>query len=199
MEVDPAHYAGSVYHLMTSTVIPRPIGWASSLDRNGVRNLAPFSFFNVVSGDPPIVMISVGQRKGQAKDTLANIIETREFVMNIVGEHVAQQMNATSGNFASHVDEFEVSGLTAVPSVKVRAPRVGEAAVTMECVLWQSVPLPRSEYTVIFGEVVWLHIDDALLDERGRVDPQKLAPVARLGGSSWYTTLGQLFEMQRPP
>jgi flavin reductase (DIM6/NTAB) family NADH-FMN oxidoreductase RutF len=199
VEVDPAHYDGSVYQLMTSTVIPRPIGWASSLDPDGVRNLAPFSFFNAVSGDPPIVMISVGQRQGQAKDTLANIIATREFVMNIVGEHIAQQMNATSGNFAPHVDEFEMSGLTAAQSVKVKPPRVSEAAVTMECVLWQTLPLPRSEYTVVFGEVVWLHIADDLLDERGRVDPLKLAPIARLGGSSWYTTLGRLFEMKRPP
>ena len=199
MQIDPANYSGSVYHLVTSTVIPRPIGWASSLDANGVRNLAPFSFFNAVSGEPPIMMLSVGQRSGRAKDTLGNITTTREFVLNIVGEHVAQQMNQTSGSFAPDVDEFTVSGLSAIPSVKVKPPRVAEAAVTMECVLLQTVPLPRSEYTLILGEVVWFHIDDQILDERGRVDPVKLAPVARLGGSSWYTTLGRIFEMKRPP
>ncbi len=199
MQIDPTTYTGSVYHLVTSTVIPRPIGWASSLDAGGVPNLAPFSFFNAVSGEPPIMMLSVGQRNGRAKDTLANITATREFVLNIVSEHVAQQMNQTSGSFAPDVDEFKVTGLTPVPSVKVKPPRVAEAAVTMECVLVKAVPLPRSEYTVILGEVVWFHIDDGVLDERGRVDPVKLAPVARLGGRSWYTTLGRIFEMKRPP
>jgi flavin reductase (DIM6/NTAB) family NADH-FMN oxidoreductase RutF len=184
---------------VTSTVIPRPIGWASTVDKSGARNLAPFSFFNAVSGDPPILMISVGRRDGRAKDTLSNITETGEFVLNIVSEAVARQMNLTSGNYMPHVDEFALSGLTALPSVKVKAPRVAEASVTMECMLTQIVPLPRSEYTVILGEVVYFHIDDAILDERGRVDPVKLAPVARLGGSSWYTALGRIFEMKRPP
>ena len=198
MEIDPSNFSGSVYHLVTSTVIPRPIGWASTVDKSGARNLAPFSFFNAVSGDPPILMISAGQRDGRAKDTLGNITETREFVLNIVSEAVAQQMNLTSGNYMPDVDEFALSGLTPLPSVKVKAPRVAEASVSMECVLIQTVPLPRSQYTVILGEVVYFHIDDAILDERGRVDPVKLAPVARLGGSSWYTALGRIFEMKRP-
>ena len=199
MEIDPAHYDGSIYHLVTSTVIPRPIGWASSVDKSGARNLAPFSFFNAVSGEPPIMMISVGRREGRAKDTLGNISATGEFVLNIVGEAVAQQMNLSSGNYAPEVDEFSLCGLTPLASVKVKPPRVAEAAVSMECVLVQAVPLPRSEYTAIFGEVVYFHIDDRILDERGRVDPLKLAPVARLGGSSWYTPLGRVFEMKRPP
>jgi flavin reductase (DIM6/NTAB) family NADH-FMN oxidoreductase RutF len=198
MEIDPSNYTGSVYHLVTSTVIPRPIGWASSVDKHGARNLAPFSFFNAVSGDPPIMMISVGRREGRAKDTLANIVESGEFVLNIVSETVAQQMNLTSGNYAPGVDEFGLSGLTPIPSVKVKAPRVAEASVTMECMLTQTLPLPRSEYTVVLGEVVYFHIADSILDGRGRVDPLKLAPIARLGGSSWYTTLGRLFEMKRP-
>lgn len=199
MEIDPSTYTGNVYHLMTGTIIPRPIGWASTLAADGVPNLAPFSFFNALSGDPPYLMISVGQREGQAKDTLANILATKEFVINIVGEHVALNMNLTSGSYAPHVDEFRVSGLTAAPSQKVRAPRVAEAHVNMECVLAQAVRLPRSEYTLIIGEVVWFRVADEILDANGRVDPLKLAPVARLGGSSWYTTLGRLFEMKRPP
>lgn len=199
MEIDPATFGQSVYPWLTSTVIPRPIGWASTISAGGVPNLAPFSFFNALSGEPPYLMISVGRRAGAAKDTLANILATNEFVINIVGEHVATHMNLTSGNYAPHVDEFAVSGLTPAPSVKVKPPRVAEASVNMECVLAQAVPLPRSEYTMIIGEVVQFRIADDILDERGRVDPQKLAPVARLGGSSWYTTLGRLFEMQRPP
>ncbi len=199
MEIDPAAQVGSVYHLMTSTIIPRPIGWASTLSADGVPNLAPFSFFNALSGEPPYLMLSIGRRAGAAKDTLANILATKEFVVNIVGEHVAVHMNLTSGNYAPAVDEFAVSGVTRAPSRKVKAPRVAEAQVNMECVLAQAVPLPRSEYTLVIGEVVQFRIADDVLDERGRVDPVKLAPIARLGGSSWYTTLGRLFEMQRPP
>ena len=199
MEIDPATHVGSVYHLLTSTIIPRPIGWASTLSADGMPNLAPFSFFNALSGEPPYLMLSIGQRAGDAKDTLANILATKEFVVNIVGEHVATHMNLTSGNYTPDVDEFTVSGLTRAPSRKVKPPRVAEAQVNLECVLAQAVPLPRSEYTLVIGEVVQFHIADDILDERGRVDPLKLAPIARLGGSSWYTTLGRLFEMQRPP
>ena len=198
MEIDVATHPNP-YHLITSTVIPRPIGWVSSLDANGVRNLAPYSFFNGVSGQPPMLIFSAGQREGRAKDTLANVSATKEFVWNVASEHIAQHMNLTSGHYPSDTDEFAISGLTPAPSVKVKAPRVKEAFVTMECVLVQTVPLPRSEYTLVIGEVVYMHISDEILDARGRVDPLKLKPIARLGGSSWYTTLGRLFEMQRPP
>jgi flavin reductase (DIM6/NTAB) family NADH-FMN oxidoreductase RutF len=198
MEIDPSTHPNP-YHLITSTVIPRPIGWVSSLDANGARNLAPFSFFNGVSGNPPMLIFSVGQREGRAKDTLANVIATKEFVWNVASEHIAQNMNLTSGNYAPDVDEFVVAGLTPIPSVKVKPPRVKEAFVTMECVLVQTVPLPRSAHTIVIGEVVYMHIADEVLDANGRVDPVKLAPIARLGGSSWYTTLGKLFEMKRPP
>jgi flavin reductase (DIM6/NTAB) family NADH-FMN oxidoreductase RutF len=198
MEIDPSTHPNP-YHLITSTVIPRPIGWVSSLDANGARNLAPFSFFNGVSGNPPMLIFSVGQREGRAKDTLANVIATKEFVWNVASEHIAQNMNLTSGNYPPEVDEFVVAGLTPIPSLKVKPPRVKEAHVTMECVLAQTVPLPRSAYTLVIGEVIYMHIADEVLDAHGRVDPVKLAPIARLGGSSWYTTLGKLFEMKRPP
>jgi flavin reductase (DIM6/NTAB) family NADH-FMN oxidoreductase RutF len=198
MEIDPSTHPNP-YHLVTSTVIPRPIGWVSSLDANGVRNLAPFSFFNGVSGNPPMLIFSVGQREGRAKDTLANVIATKEFVWNVASEHIAQNMNLTAGNYSPEVDEFVVAGLTPIPSLKVKPPRVKEAYVTMECVLAQTVPLPRSAHTIVIGEVVYMHIADEVLDAHGRVDPVKLAPIARLGGSSWYTTLGKLFEMKRPP
>ena len=199
MEIDPTTHPGSVYPWLTSTVIPRPIGWASSVAPDGTLNLAPFSFFNALSGEPPYLMLSVGHRANQPKDTLSNVLATREFVVNIVSEHVALHMNLTSGNYSPDVDEFGVAGLTPAPSLKVKPPRVAEAHVNFECVLAQAVPLPRSEYTVLIGEVVQIRVADEVLDERGRVDPRKLAPIARLGGSSWYTTLGRLFEMQRPP
>ena len=131
MEIDPATHGSSVYHLLTSTIIPRPIGWASTLSADGVPNLAPFSFFNALSGEPPYLMLSVGQRAGAAKDTLTNILATKEFVVNIVGEHVAMHMNLTSGNYAPDVDEFAVSGVTRAPSLKVKPPHVAEAQGSM--------------------------------------------------------------------
>ncbi len=200
MQIDPSTLSSdALYQLTISLVVPRPIGWISTIAADGVRNLAPFSFFNVVSGAPPIVIVSINQRAGKPKDTLVNILATGEFVVNLVSEHVAQQMNVTSGNYPPEVDEFAVAGLAPASSVKVNAPRVGEAFVNLECMLAEKVRLPDCAYTIVFGRVVWFHIADAILNERGRVDPQKLQPVARLGGGGWYTTLGKLFEMKRPP
>ena len=108
-------------------------------------------------------------------------------------------MNLTSGNYPPEVDEFAVAGLDAAPSVKIKVPRVSQAPVSMECVLAEKVKLADCPYTMVFGRVVWFHIADSILNERGRVDPQKFLPVGRLGGSGWYTTLGKLFEMKRPP
>ncbi len=200
MQIDPTTLSAKAQDQLTvSVVIPRPIGWVSTVDANGARNLAPFSFFNAVAGAPPIVMLSIGERNGKPKDTLANILATREFVVNVVSESLAQQMNATSANVSPDVDEFTLAGVASAPSAKVCAPRVADALVSMECKLTQTVELPRGEHTVVFGEVVWFHIADSVLDERGRVDPQKLQPIARLGGGGLYATLGTVFEMKRPP
>ena len=200
MEIDPAARSSkSVYQLLISLVVPRPIGWASTVDASGNRNLAPFSFFNVASGSPPVVMLSISPRGGRPKDTLANILATRQFVLNLVTEELAEQMNCTSGNYPPEVDEFEVARLTPVASTRVAPPRVGESPVNLECELVQTLQLPRSEYTIAFGEVVYFHIADHVLDDQGNADPQKLKPVGRLGGKGWYTPLGSLFEMQRPP
>ncbi len=200
MEIDPSRTtAESMYQLLISLVVPRPIAWVSTVDTQGVRNLAPFSFFNIVSGAPPILMVSINQRDGRPKDTLVNILATREFVVNVVDEELASQMNCTSGNYPPEVDEFQVAGLAPVPSVKVQAPRVGQAPISLECVLVQTLKFPRCSYTVVFGEVVYFQIDDRVLNERGRVDPEKLKPIGRLGGKSAYTALGRLFEMVRPP
>ncbi len=200
MEIDPSRTpADSLYHLLNSIVIPRPIAWVSTVDPQGVRNLAPFSYFNIVSASPPMVMFSINLRDGRPKDTLTNILATREFVVNIVDENLAPQMNCTSGNYSPEVDEFQEAGLAPVPSVQVQAPQVGAAPISLECVLVQTQKFPRSSYTIVFGEVVYFRIDDRVLDERGRVDAEKLKPIGRLGGRGWYTTLGRLFEMVRPP
>ncbi len=200
MEIDPSRTtADSLSQLLNSVIVPRPIAWVSTVDTQGVRNLAPFSFFNIVSSAPPILMVSINQRDGRPKDTLTNILATHEFVVNVVDEEMVQQMNCTSGNYPPEVDEFKVAGLAPAPSVKVQAPRVSAAPISLECALVQTLKFPRSSYTVVFGEVVFVRIDDRVLNERGRVDAEKLKPIGRLGGRGWYTTLGRLFEMIRPP
>lgn len=200
MQIDPSTSPHSyVNKLMTSLIIPRPIGWISTVDVNGIRNLAPFSAFNYVSHAPPMLMASFSPREGRPKDTLANIMATREFVVSLVTEELGEQMNCTSGNYPPDVDEFQVANLTPVPSVRVAAPRVGESPVNMECVLVQILELPRSTNVVVIGEVVLLEVADRILNERGTADPRKLKPLARVGGSGWYTKLGELFEMKRRP
>jgi flavin reductase (DIM6/NTAB) family NADH-FMN oxidoreductase RutF len=184
------------YRLLISVVAPRPIAWVSSLGVDGTRNLAPFSFFNAV-GNPWTVMVSIGGRAGGQKDTLRNVRETGEFVVNIVDETLAERMNLTSGEYGYEVDEFERAGLTPAPSEAVRPPRVAEAGVSMEARLTQVVPVEGTRYTMILGQVVRYHLRDGLLRDNGLVDATLLRPVARLGGDE-YATIGRVFELKRP-
>lgn len=198
MIIDPTKITSTAqYLLMTDVVVPRPIAWVSSQDKNGVLNLAPFSFFNAISGSPPMLAISIGERHGRPKDTLANIQALGEFVVSIVDEANAEKMNLTSGDFPPDVDEFEVAKLTPVPSQTIQPPRVAEASISMECRLVQAIPLPRSDSTLVIGEVVLFHVRDELFDG-DRIDATRLRPIARLGRSHYYTTLGRIFQMQRP-
>jgi flavin reductase (DIM6/NTAB) family NADH-FMN oxidoreductase RutF len=185
------------YRLLISVVIPRPIGWISSISADGEANLAPFSFFNAVAGPPPTVMVSVSQRAGGAKDTVRNAEETREFVAHIVERRLAEQMNATSGEWPHGVDEFERAGLARVASTDVRPYRLADAAVAMECRLTQVVPVEGTRYTMLLGQVVRFHLREGLLRANGLADPRLLDPIARLGGDE-YTSLGHVFEMIRP-
>lgn len=185
------------YRLLISVVVPRPIGWISSLGADGSLNLAPFSFFNAVGGNPPTVLLSVGRRQGQIKDTLRNVQETGEFVVNLVDETLAEAMNLTSGEYDYQVDEFATAGLTPAPSVDVRAPRVAEARAALEVKATQFVPVQDTHYTLILGRVTRFHLQDGLLRPNGLVDADRLRPVARLGGDE-YATLGRVFEMKRP-
>ena len=185
------------YRLLISVVVPRPIGWVSTLGADGTLNLAPFSFFNAVAGHPPTIMVSVGRRSGQVKDTLRNAQETGEFVVNIVDESLAEAMNTTSGEWPYEVNEFERAGLTTTPSVEVKPPRVAEAMVAMEAKVSQIVPIEQAIYTMILGRIVRYHLREGLLRPNGLVDSTQLRPVARLGGDE-YATLGKVFEMVRP-
>src|SRR5512137_1741912 len=184
-ELDPR----AAYRLLISVVVPRPIGWTSTIGTDGSLNLAPFSFFNAVSNAPLTVMISVGQRQGHPKDTLRNAQETGEFVINIVNEDLAAAMNHTSGEFAYEVNEFDRAGVTPASAIDVKPPRVAEAPIALECRVTQIVSVIDTTYTMILGRVLRFHIRSDLLRPNGLVDALRLEPVARLGGDE-YATLG---------
>lgn len=204
MIVDPAeHDPRNIYKLLIGSVVPRPIAFVSTVNAEGRRNLAPFSFFNAVCPNPPVVCFSPVYRPGAdgrhaAKDTLRNIEQTGEFVVNIVSEDFAEAMNATSADFPPEVDEFEISGLTPAPSLIVRPPRVAEARVQMECKLLQLVRVSERPLgaCLVLGQVVRFHIDDAIVEDF-RIDPDKLRAIGRMGGST-YTRTGDRFQMERP-
>lgn len=180
-------------------VAPRPIGWISSLDADGRANLAPYSFFNAVADRPPMVMYSsTGAKVGRTggKDTLANIRATGEFVVNIVPLALRDAMNATSGSLDAFEDEFERAGLAKAPSRVVAAPRVAAAPAALECRAWRIVELPGAANVLVLGEVVGVHIDEAVLDA-GRVDITRYQPLARLGYRD-YAAVQETFTLNRP-
>lgn len=198
MIIDPSALAArDRYRLLISTVAPRPIAWVSTRARDGSLNLAPFSFFQALCGTPPLIMVSIGRRKGAPKDTLRNIQETREFVINLVTEAVAEQMNLTSGEYDPQVDEFALARLTPVASDQVGAPRVAESPVNLEARLSQIVPLDGSDYTIVIGQIVRWHIADGLLAPDGLIDIARIRPIARLARDE-YVKFGEVFEMVRP-
>ena len=191
LEIGPGDWSvRDFYQLMTALVIPRPIGWMSTISAAGVRNVAPYSYFNLMGSDPFYVAFgSTG-----AKDTLTNLGEVPEFVANIVSMHVLEKMNFTSTNFPRDQDEFEWAGLTPAPSAKVRPPRVGEARAHLECELVQIVH-DRNTH-IVLGRIVHAHVDQSVWMD-GRVDPRLLDPVCRLSGSG-YASLGELINVKRP-
>jgi flavin reductase (DIM6/NTAB) family NADH-FMN oxidoreductase RutF len=191
--------AQDIYKLLIGLIVPRPIAFVSTVNAAGARNLAPFSFFTCASADPPVIAFCpmVRGAEGQ-KDTLRNIRETGEFVVNIVSEEIAEPMNLASGEYAPDVDEFAVSGLTPVPSDFVGAPRVKEARAAMECKLFQMVEVSQRRLggTMVLGEVIRFHVEDALADHF-RVDPAGLKAIGRMGGTAYCRTRDR-FDMERP-
>jgi flavin reductase (DIM6/NTAB) family NADH-FMN oxidoreductase RutF len=199
MQVDPQVAAPpSIYKLLIGCVVPRPIAWVSSLGDDGVPNLAPFSFFMAVCNDPPTVAFSSGRRAGNKKDTVRNIEHTQDFVVNLVDDALAEQMNLTSGEYPPEVDEFALTGLTAAPSIKVTAPRVVEAPINLECRVVQILPVGHGPHSLVLGEIVYFHVRDELYNPKtGRIDMYNLRPVGRLAGEL-YTHVHDIFEMKRP-
>lgn len=180
---------------------PRPIAWVSTVTADGVPNLAPFSYFNAVSADPPFVMFAPNAKgPGAAKDSYANLVAVPEFVVSLVSRAQAEQMNATSKAYAHGVDEFERCGIAAAPCHTVRPPRVAGSLAALECRVYELVTLPvgsdqRASHVVI-GEVTGIHIDDSVI-EHGQVSERRLDPLARLGAFN-YGTLGEIFAIARP-
>jgi flavin reductase (DIM6/NTAB) family NADH-FMN oxidoreductase RutF len=188
----------TAYRLMLSVVAPRPIAWVSTLGADGTPNLAPYSFFTGVSGKPPTVMFSVGQRRDKAaKDTLRNVRETGEFVVNIVNEALAEAMNLTSGEWPYDVDEFALAELETAPSIDVNPPRVAAAPAAFEAKVTQIVPVEGTKNTLVLGRALRYHIHEELLRPDGMVDVARSRPIARLGGDE-YATFGEVFSMLRP-
>jgi len=197
--------SAAMYKLLIGSVVPRPIAWVSSVDAEGVRNLAPFSYFMAITHDPPTIAFSSGPRGAEIgggvrgkKDTLHNVEVTREFVVNVVDDALAEAMNVTSGDYTPDVDEFTQAGLVAAPSVKVKPPRVAAAPVNMECRLAQIIPVGNLPHHLIVGEIVHMHVRDDVFDpSTGRLDMHRLKPVGRLAGHL-YTHVHDIFEMKRP-
>ncbi len=181
MEAAAAAHGDALYRTMTSLVVPRPIGWISTVGADGRDNLAPFSFFNAVSGRPPVVMFSASRRDGRPKDSARFALETGEFVANLVTESVMERMDATSASVEG--SEFDAVGVERAPAEAVAPPRVADAAACLECEVVESLQVGTN--TVVFGEVRHLFVDDALLTD-GRVDARKVDAVGRLGGP-FYT------------
>jgi flavin reductase (DIM6/NTAB) family NADH-FMN oxidoreductase RutF len=196
----PDHDYRDIYKLMIGAIVPRPIAFVSTLSREGILNLAPFSFFTGVSANPPVICFSpmIRSSDGNRKDTLNNIETTREFVVNIVSEDFAVQMNICSTEFPPEVDEFQQSGLTPISSDLVKAPRVKESKINLECRLLQVLhvsPKPLGG-SLVLGEVLRFHIADELWDDY-RIDPNKLRPIGRMGGPT-YTRTTDRFDLVRP-
>ncbi|HEY4345875.1 MAG TPA: flavin reductase family protein [Parvibaculum sp.] len=177
-------------------VVPRPIGWISTLGRDGVLNLAPYSFFNAVSTDPHIVMFASAGRK----DSQRNAEETGEFVCNLAGWEQRAQMNMSSATVGAEVDEFALSGLTPEPSRLVKPPRVKGAPAHLECVYMKTIELVgrdgRHSYDMVLGEVIGIHIDEKFIAD-GMVDTAAMKPISRLGYLD-FAVIDDVFSMKRP-
>jgi flavin reductase (DIM6/NTAB) family NADH-FMN oxidoreductase RutF len=187
------------YKLLISTVLPRPIAWVVTQNLQGRLNAAPFSFFNAFSQDPAMVVIGIGGRgPGDAKDTGRNIRQTGEFVVNLVSHDNLPQMNITAIDFPPEVDEIAEAGLTTLPSIKVKPPRIAESPVALECRRFMLIDI-NVDRTLVVGEVLAMHVrDDCIADvERAYVDTPRLDLVGRMHGRGWYARTSDLEEVPR--
>lgn len=182
------------YKLLTGSIIPRPIAFVTTMSGEGILNGAPFSYFNIVSSNPPMISISIQHAAGQSKDTARNIMQMKEFVVHIVDQQNVGQVNITAAPLPPDQSEVALVGLTPVDSLQIAVPGVKEAKVRMECTLEHCLELPNND--LIIGRIVQFHIDEDIY-EQGRIDPVKLGAVSRLAGNN-YAGIGEVFTIERP-
>ena len=202
MELDPATIPyQSVYKIMTGSVLPRPIGWISTIDMDGRPNLAPFSFFNAVCSNPPTVLFcsSIRGSDGKAKDTLNNVRATKEFVVNIVTDELFQAMNASSIEAPAGFNEFDYAGLTLGPSISVKPARVAESPIHFECNLREIIEIGTDPGggSIVIGTIVHIHANDEVMIGRDKINLSALKPIGRLMGNS-YCRVTDIIEIERP-
>ena len=200
MTFDPNELeASAIYKLLTGSIIPRPIGWISSISEDGINNLAPFSYFNMLGDDPPHVMFSTRRDNNKNKDTLNNVLATKQFVVNMVTEEVVEQMNTTSQSIPADESEFDLAGVTPIPSVIVKAMRVKESKIHFECELLHHYFLEGHQQggaCVVIGRIVMMHFDDSILLDDYKINLETYKPVTRLSGSN-YSKVGEIFSIKR--
>lgn len=198
MQFDPNNLdSSSLYKLITGSIIPRPIAWIATIDNNGINNLAPFSYFNIV-GEKHI-MFSTAKNKDQNKDTLNNILSNGEFVLNMVTEELAEAMNTTAAELPSDEDEFVYAKVTPIDSELIKPKRVKESKISFECKMIHTYTMPHPENngaTMIVGEIVMMHFDDAVLVDNYKINMENYKPVSRLAGSN-YSKIGEIFSIKR--
>jgi len=202
MQIDPATLSKrDGYFLMISAIVPRPIAFVTTADAKGRTNAAPFSYFTGVSASPPSLLICSGRRRGGMKDTQRNIVDTKQFIVNVVVDEIMDGVIIGGTDHPPGVSEIDLAGLKTAPGVKVKAPRLTESPVNLECRLMEVFEVGGS--AIIVGEVVWMHVRDDLLvespstDQTPVIDAARLAPISRLGGSD-YARLGEIFERSAP-
>lgn len=188
------------YKFLIGTIIPRPIAFVTSISEDGVVNAAPFSFFNIVSSNPPMISVSIQRKKGEPKDTARNIRAKEQFVVHIVDTENVEQVNKTAANLPPDESEIAVAGLSLVKSEKIDVPGVKEAKVRLECVLEKALELGGGDENagcdLIVGKVVYYHIEESLYED-GRIDPKGLGAISRLAGND-YAKIGEQFTIERP-
>ena len=199
MKINPKTFEG-FNRVLTGVVVPRPIPFVSTISNSGNVNLSPYSFFNAVSYDPPLIIFSSSKftSDGKLKDSLSNIEQNGEFVVNIVNENIVEAMNKTAAEYPEDVNEFDVANLTQIDSDLVKPPRLSESPVNMECKLERIITLGTEAHPqgLVIGEIMQLHIDDEIISGH-RINHEKLKPVGRLAGNM-YTHTYDVFELMRP-
>lgn len=182
------------YKLLIGSIIPRPIAFVTSISPEGVVNAAPFSYFNLVSSNPPMLSVSVQRKGGERKDTARNILAQKEFVVHIVDEENVFEVNETAASLPPDASEIDITKLTLTDSEAVDVPAVKQSKIRFECVLQQAVELPHND--LLIGRIVRIHVDESIYGN-GRIDPEVLKPVSRLAGTN-YAKLGEIFSLKRP-